>query len=85
MKQKNLAYFNSAFMGVTLFITLFLISRFNGINILYLGLGWIGLNGIKDIILYKKGFTFANSGIRPMVIVNILSLISLIIFYFTLI
>lgn len=74
MNQRNLRYINSGFMGLTLFITLFLINNFPSLGFYFAEL-YIILNMIKDIILHKKGFTFNKTGIKEMIIVDIILLI----------
>ena len=81
MNEKTLGYFNAAFMGVTLFITMFLIYKYKGVNGFYFGESFIIINTIKDIVMYKLGFTFRGIGIKPMIITNLILLFLLIIFH----
>lgn len=80
MKEKNLGYISAAFMGVTLFAAIFLISNYKGVNGFRIMVAFIIINTIKDIIMHKLGFTFKGIGIKPMIIFNIILLSLIIIF-----
>jgi hypothetical protein len=74
MNQRNLRYINVGFMGLTLFITLLLVNNFPSLSFYFAEL-FIILNMIKDIIMHKIGFTFNKTGIKEMIVVDIILLI----------
>ncbi|MGD9570036.1 MAG: hypothetical protein AB7V48_17290 [Sedimentibacter sp.] len=74
MNQRNLRYINTGFMGLTLFITLILINNFPSLGFYFAEL-YIILNMIKDIIMHKIGFIFNKTGIKEMIVADIILLI----------
>ena len=85
MNEKRLAYYSSGFMGVTLFITLFLVYQFKGTTGFYFAELFLVVNTIKDIVMHKLGFTFRGVGIKKMIIVDSILLILMIIFHISVI
>lgn len=74
MNKNHLKYYNSGFLGITLFITLFLINKFQGITVFYFAELFLVINIIKDIIMHRSGFSFGGIGIKKMIVINLLFL-----------
>lgn len=81
MNKSHLNYYNSGFMGITLFITLFLINQFKGITVFYFAELFLIVNIIKDIIMHRLGFSFGGIGIKKMLVIDLLFLILIIIWH----
>lgn len=85
MKKKYLGYYNSAFMGATLFITLYLMNQFPGTHVFYFAEIYIAVNTVKDVVMHKLGYTFRGFGIKKMIILDLIILLYFIIFHISVI
>lgn len=83
MNKNHLKYYNSVFLGITLFITLFLINQFKGTIVFYFAELFLIVNIIKDFIKHKLGFTFGGIGIKKMIAIDLLFLSIFIIWHIT--
>ncbi len=81
MNEKKLSYYNSMFMGATLFLTLFLIYKFPGITVFYFAELYIIVNIVKNIIMHKLGFDFRGFGIKKMIALDLSILVLFVVWH----